>query len=275
MNHESWMDHLIGGWKQRKGSPHLSGKHKFGYQARGGHHVPPIHPGPGPGPAAGPSGCGAAAGDVGEHARGHSLREVNDMILAQKSRPDTATRSHTHNERICETRRKLTEGRAPGATANRATGNPGPPASRLQREHPRSTPLASGKGWRWGCASWPGSSPAPTCGGRWNGAAGPPPFTRRRVNLRIVPPPISDALTDRRPVLLLCATRPERTVMVNICPQAVNTLGPRRREAVENSVCGLAKSPDQPQANLSETSQTALHYDGKLPGCRYRSVGAG
>ena len=84
--------------------------------------------------------------------------EVNDMCLNPITQLDTEAQSHNPNERLCETRREQTERRAlPGAT-----GNQGPQAEILQGQHHRSTPTRSGIGCRKGCASWPGSSPAPT-----------------------------------------------------------------------------------------------------------------
>ena len=88
--------------------------------------------------------------------------EVNEMILISKPQPDTEAQSHSFNERICETTPEKTNHRGLAGTP----GNQGAPAGRRQNERPRSTPPASGTGWRRGCASWPASWPAPTCGGR-------------------------------------------------------------------------------------------------------------
>ncbi len=86
--------------------------------------------------------------------------EVNDMILNPITQFDTKAHSHSPSERVCETKQEQTESTVrPGAI-----GNPEPPTGRLQSEHPRSTPTRSGRGCRRDCASWPGSSPTPTCG---------------------------------------------------------------------------------------------------------------
>ena len=53
----------------------------------------------------------------------------------------------------------------------------------------RFTLRSSGQRCIKGCASWPGSSPAPTCGVRRNGAAPPRPVRRRQVNPGIEPSP--------------------------------------------------------------------------------------
>ena len=84
------------------------------------------------------------------------------MILIPKPQPDTEAQSHPINERICETTPEETNRRGLAGTP----GNPGPPAGRPQNESPRGTPPTSGNGCRRGCASWPASSPAPTCVGR-------------------------------------------------------------------------------------------------------------
>ena len=63
------------------------------------------------------------------------------MILTAMTQPDTKAPSHAINERICETRREPTERRGgSGATANPATGHPGPAAERPQGGRNRNTP---------------------------------------------------------------------------------------------------------------------------------------
>ncbi len=52
----------------------------------------------------------------------------------------------------------------------------------------RFTLRSSGQRFGRGCASWPGSSPAPTCGGRRNGAAHQRQVRRRQVNPASNPP---------------------------------------------------------------------------------------
>ena len=124
------------------------------------------------------------SGGVARDADDPSRLEVNEMILKLEPRPDTETPSRTHSERTCETTPEETSRSvSPGAARK-----PQPSAGRPPGIHPRSTRRPSGRRWRRGCASWPGSSPAPTCGrltGRLaKGRRSPALAYRRRRKLR-------------------------------------------------------------------------------------------
>ena len=105
------------------------------------------------------------SGGVGEEADDPNRCEVKEMTLIAMTQLDTEALFHTPNERICVTTPEETHRRGPAAAA----GHQGPPASRPQSESPSSIPPGSERRCRQACASWRGSSPAPTSGGRHPG----------------------------------------------------------------------------------------------------------
>jgi len=99
------------------------------------------------------------------------------MTLIAMTQIDAEALFRTPNERICVTTPEETIRRGPAEAA----GNQRPPAGRPQSENPRSIPPGSERRCRRACASWHGSLPAPTCGGRH---PGPHPLRRRTQGLK-------------------------------------------------------------------------------------------
>ncbi len=103
------------------------------------------------------------SGGPGEDAGDPIPSEVNEMMVVPTAQPDPEAQSQTPDERTCETTPEETNRSVLlGAAGNRATGEPGRPAGRPEGIHTRSTRTRSGRKCGRGCASWPGSSPAPT-----------------------------------------------------------------------------------------------------------------
>ncbi len=144
------------------------------------------------------------------------------MILELDPRRDTETPPHTHNERICETTSEETSRSVPpGAAGNRAIRKPGPPAGRPPGIHPRSTRTRRRRRCRRGCASWPGSSPAPTWSGRRNGT----PRSRHR----------SGGLTGEQPT----EPAPAARAIAQNCPKCNASGGIMSKQfLVDNGVLG-------------------------------------
>ena len=85
-------------------------------------------------------------------------------------------------------------------TSPTGTGPAGEPTTPLLIR--RFTRRSGGQRCGRGCASWPGSSPAPTCGGRRNGAEPPLPARRRYAITASEQFPKAAALSDSRELVL-------------------------------------------------------------------------